>query len=488
MKILLISPPLFFKNVESYLYVGQLPLGLAYISAVLEEAGYRPVILDAAIEGKIKKFKKDIFRFGLTLDSIKKKIVELNPDVVGISCFTLDRLPYVIKISKITKRINKNIKVVVGGTITSPIPERILKHDSVDFVILGEGEYTFLKIIEKIEKNCDDFSKIDGLAYKENGKIKINPKKMYIKNLDKLPLPARHLFPLEKYFHYQMKFHGHKKLSILTSRGCPNNCSFCYVPVSSRRIYRKRSPKNVVDEIEYLIKKYDVKQISIVDDNFSFDLIRAKKIFREIIKRKLKFFFDIQSEIMSFDQSLLKLMKKAGLRQIYLPIESGDKFVLKKIMNKKMDLVKVRKIAKICNKLGLYIIANIVLGMPGETKKSIVNTMKFVLSLPIHSLSINFATPFPGTDLYQLCEKKGYINKKHLLNSLIYDPCACEKPYIETKCLSKKELLIFEKSFFLRFLLKKISSPKTLFKEAKRPRFVLPYLKHYLKSFLFLRE
>ena len=481
MKILLINPPLLSRNGRESLFP---PLGLGYIASALEKAGYKPTILDVPIEGRMKKLNNNTFYVGMEDEEIEHEIRRIKPDIIGLTCLFIGRFNFVLKIANIAKRIDKNVRVIVGGMHPSSMPKEILKNHSIDFVVLGEGEYTIVELVKIIECN-GDYSKLDGLAYKKRGRIFINHKRKFIKNLDVIPFPAFHLFPLEKYFMRQKEIYGRTFLPLSTSRSCSRNCNFCSVHIVHGNVYRARSPQNVVDEIEYLKKRYGIEEINIVDDNFTQNSERAKNIFREIIKRKIKIgWTQMQVEIASCDKELLLLMKKCGVHSINLPLESGDQFILQKIIGKGLSLDKAREIIKLCYELGFFVGINVVLGNIGESKESIKNTINFLSSTPFDSLNAAFAVPLPGTRLYDACVNKKYIKKSIILKSLAKGLRLGDKPHFKTLELSKKDLIFCGKILLRKALHKKIKSMPVYF--PKKIKFLMRLIgtkwANYLRS------
>lgn len=231
MKILLINPPCNLKNRDYFVIV---PLSLAYLGAVLEREGYEVAILDAIAEDwrNVEFLTNDIYRRGLSWDAIEKRIEQYHPEVVGITCpFTL-RFKNALEVAKIAKKVNPDIITIMGGMHPSALPADILSYPEIDFVIIGEGEYSFLELIKKLERGDAYFEKLDGFGFKKDGNITINPKKNYINDLDILPFPARHLLPMEKYFESgtgRDKLTRARQMSIITSRGCPYRCTFCSI-------------------------------------------------------------------------------------------------------------------------------------------------------------------------------------------------------------------------------------------------------------------
>ena len=436
-RILLISPP--YTIFKGRLKTSMVPLGLAYIAAVLEENKHVVKVLDAAVEGFEKEINigKDYIRYGLSFEEIEKIIKEFDPHIVGVSCSFSPQIKNCYKIIDIAKKIDKKIITVMGGEHCSALPEKTLNDNkNLDIVIIGEGEYSFLDVVKgnKLEK-------IDGIAFWKNNKIKVNPKKKFIYDLDELPLPARHLLPMKKYFKIGLPlgstYSKRKPLaSIITSRGCPAKCVFCATRKFWGNCFRGRDPIKVVDEIEMLVKKYKVREIQFIDDNLTLDKKRAMEIFKEIIKRKIDISWCTPNGVAlwALDEELLDLMKKSGCYELTLAIESGNQRVLSTIIKKPLNLEKAERLIKYAKKIGILTHAFYVVGFPDETMKEIKDTIDFAKKMDTFRASFFIANPLPGTDLFEICKEKGY-----LLN-FDMDNIDYSMGFIQTENFSVKEL------------------------------------------------
>lgn len=257
MKILLLNPPAILPRNQKDMDLFYPPLGLMYIAAVLEKNGYDVSIIDAHIEGweKINKFDEKKNYGGITYDEIKERIENLKPDIVGISC-TTPQIRSAERIFSIIKKIDKRIITILGGPHATVRPMNCIANPDIDFLVIGEGEYIMLELMQRIENRKNNFDDIKGIIYRDNGKITTTERRPMIQNLDELPFPARHLVPMNRYFEANYRNNVFKKrwTSIASSRGCPYECNFCTVRLSMGRVWRFRSPENVIKEIE-LIKK-----------------------------------------------------------------------------------------------------------------------------------------------------------------------------------------------------------------------------------------
>ena len=412
-KILLIQPPYDILRIEPK--TTQPPLGLAYLASVLEK-DYEVKILDAVVEGfeNEQVIDREFKRYGLHFDDIKRGIEKFNPDVVGISCLFSTQAENSHKVIKIAKEVNPDIITLFGGAHPSVLPELVMEDGNIDFVIIGEGEHTTRELLRALETGSG-FLALDGLAFRENGSVRVLPKTNYIQHLDSLPFPARHLLLMEKYFKINTPMGTTTRkvpnTCLCTSRGCPANCIFCSIHTVWGRKYRPRPPENVISEMEFLIKEYGVKELQFYDDNLTFDRERAFRIFDEMIKRRLDLLWTTPNgvAIWALDEELLKKMRESGCYKISLGVESGDDYVLHRIIQKPLNLKKVKPIINFCRKLGMGIDAFFVVGFPGETKEQMEKTLRFARSLKVDNLSVTLATPHPGTRLYEICQKENYL-------------------------------------------------------------------------------
>jgi anaerobic magnesium-protoporphyrin IX monomethyl ester cyclase len=419
MKILLINPPqTFFPGSDPP--AANLPLGLLYIAAVLDKAGYNVEILDAFMTDFPFRKIGDITEVGMPYGKIKEEILRRKPDIVGIANPFTCQVENTVRVADIVKELDPSILTVVGGPHGTVVPVEFLEETrNVDIVVIGEGESTILDIVRFFEgkKKMDD---VQGIAYRKDEKVVLNSPRPFNKNLDELPYPAYHLVDMEQYLNprrIEYRSFQSRALSMVTSRGCPFNCSFCSVHLHMGKMFRAHSVDYVVDHIEHVVNKYRVKTIYFEDDNLTFDLKRFEAICDKIIEKDIKFQWETPNGIRAdyLTLNLLKKMKKSGCQSVFVGIESGDQYVLDNIIGKNLKLQNVIKFAEMCKKIGLKTGAFYVIGFPGETKENMMNTIAFALMLKRKydvGMHLLFATPSYGTRLYEECKKKGYIRKK----------------------------------------------------------------------------
>lgn len=496
-KVLLVNPPNSVpKNSDFVINIFQ-PLGLAYVAATLFQHKINVEILDALAQGFDQThFLKGRKIIGLDYQTIKEKITASNPDIVGISVPFSFQSGEAHQVAKIVKNINPHILVVAGGSHATIQPEELLSDNNFDYIVRGEGEFVMLDIVNNFKKGLD-LNQIPGLSFKNNsGKIIHNPRSIPILKLDKLPFPARSLLPMEKYFQAAklgrviegMLSFGNRRTSLITSRGCPFFCTFCSVNLTMTRVWRGRSPENVLAEIKECVKIYGIKYFDILDDNFTLDPDRAKNICRLIIRSGLKITWSTPNGIRAdkVDEELILLMKKAGCIQVKVAPESGSPNVLKNIIKKQLDLDKVRSVVALCKKHHLSVEAFFVVGFPDETINDIQKTISFAKEL--RQLGCDYcyffiATPYYGTEMYSNAVAKGFLDEsKYNLNKII---TTSNKSLLNSPNFSHRQLSLLLKQA------SKVNPPITKIRLISGfkmflldPKRILMYSLNYLKNFL----
>lgn len=440
MKILLLYP-----NYDSH--VVHPPLGLGYLASYLETKGHRVSIFDGTLHNaSMQDFVKEISKF--------------KPKLIGISVVTRghNRAKEMIKV---IRRKYKKIPIVIGGSQVTAAPEIVIKDLGADYAIVGEGELTLLELVNALEKEKNWFSQIKGLVYKMSAeKIKINPERELISDLDILPFPAWHLMPPKKYRIAPIlePAHGSPVAPILTTRGCPYNCSFCASNITWKRKLRQRSVENVIGEIKLLKEKYGVREIHLCDDNFTMDIKRAEKMCDAFINEKVNLPWQCPNgvRIDRLTPELLRKMKTSGCYSVGLGIESGNEEMLKKI-SKHLDLKIVPKVLKMLHSAGIEAYGFFILGLPGETRETANETINFALQNSFDRVWFNIFTPYPGSSAFS----EWIGNKK--FSEIDWDKHDCSTAVMASSEFSIKEIEKLQKQAIRKFFFR----PKTFFKVIK---------------------
>lgn len=460
-KVLLIFPPYSLEEEFAGLSaVGNMqpPLGIGYIGAVLEKAGFEVKIIDAPPLGWGQK-------------KIVAEAKDWAPDYIGLSVSTVD-FPKSVKLARTLKKVLA-IPIIIGGPHVTALPEEVLAYTCFDVGVLGEGEVTIVELIRSLAAGRR-LSSVKGIAFREKGKVIKTLPRPFIDDLDGLPLPARHLMPKLSLYHPTPA--TYKKLpvgSMITSRGCPNRCSFCFRGVFGHR-WRFRSPLEVVGEMESLLDNFGAQEIRIWDDTFNADIDRVKEICRLIIKRGLRFSWTCLGRVNRADKKMFELMKKAGCWQISYGIESGNDLILASLQ-KGITKTMVKKAIELTYQTGIQSLGFFILGLPGETEATMRETIDFAKSLPLSAANFSLATPYPGTDLWFLARKAGFLTK------VAYDKLVVNlppKPTFVPDGLSGERLLAYEKMAYREFYRR----PKFLFRQLGQIQ-SLPELVRKMKAF-----
>jgi radical SAM superfamily enzyme YgiQ (UPF0313 family) len=405
-----------------------IPLGIGYLAAVLEKAGYPVDVIDC----QALRFNYDQFR-----EELKKR----NPDVVGMTSTTLT-YKSACQIAKIAKEENPKVVTMIGGPHVSFWDENALKeYPQLDIIVRKEGELTIVELMQRIEAGKPYFDVV-GTTCRNGDQIVKNPDRPYIQDLDSLPFPAHHLFPLE----HLNKF-GVVIFPVYTSRGCTFWCNFCSAVRMFGRGYRMRSAKNVVDELEHLVKDFGAQQFTFYDDAFSVSQERVREICAEIKNRGLKIKWDCETRVDMVTRELLQMMKDAGCIAVWFGVEAGSQMVID-AMGKGYKLETIKKSFKTAQEVGLMTVASVVLGFPEETPETLKETTKFIEELNPDDVGYYIATPYPGTPMHELVTQKGWLK---ITDFNRYDTATpiFETPYISSELLKEMREKAFQ-SFYIR--------------------------------------
>jgi len=368
------------------------PLGLLYIAAYLEKYSNHSVyVLDAPINR-------------MTHDQVGKYVETQKPDIVGVYSTTDYFFDVITCFSKIKSVLPRTV-TVVGGPHTYLYPRKTVRFPEIDYVVCGEGEVPFLKLVNALSGGAS-VEQIPGVLSKEN----INQPVEIQRNSDieALPFPARHLTDYRKYS--SILAYSSPIATMVTSRGCPYHCYFCS-KIESGQKPRTRSPKNVVDEIE-ICTKMGISDFMFFDELFTFSKERVLGICDEIQKRRLKIRWQIRSRADVLDEEIVHALKKAGCRLIQFGIESGSPHI-QRVLNKRLNLRKVRECIKMVKSAGILTYGDFMLGSPEETIEEMHKTILFAKSLGLNYAVFSITQILPGTVLHNMALSQGLIDKDY---------------------------------------------------------------------------
>ena len=404
-KIILVIPP--YKESKK----GHLPLlSIGYIASFLEKNGYQIKIIDAiALDIGVEE----------TADLILKE----NPDAVGLTTVSSSRFS-AIKIIKLLKDKNKGLFIFVGGRHFHSVWQESLRDiPEIDVLVRGEGEATSLELLEAYFSGRD-FKEIRGICFRLAGEIVCTGQRPSI-NLDDLPMPAWHLFDLSLYHNTLEGERKTRAVGVISSRGCPNECTFC-ANNSFQRTLRLRNPKKFVDELEFLKNIYGYNGFDIWDDTLTMSRNHVLEICDEIIKRKINIIWYARARVNTVDEEILKKMKQAGCRIIGFGIESGSELILKKI-KKYVTLDQIKKAVYLSSKLGFITKCWFIQGLPTETLNDVKKTKDLMRQLKNYGALFgstvmnftNFPILYPGTPMTDEAFREEIIPKEFSWNKEI---------------------------------------------------------------------
>ena len=395
-KILLLMPNFNWIDEDVNALWDLFPWNLCQLASVVDDISSDVIIIDA-------------YKENLSKEDIKKRLEEYKPDVVGLTVL-MDQYHKAAHITtEMIKSVSKDIITVLGGVYATTNSHTAIEDKNLDYVIIGEGEFTFRQLIGHISGACELPDR--GICFKkDDGSIDHRGHSAFIKNLDLLPKPSYHLID---FLSYANKWHrksidqpkGFPYARIITSRGCPEKCSFCQVPSIQGSFFRARSPDHVCDEIEWLKKDYGVKALVFDDDNMYTNPKRIKALFKRMIERGLAMpWTSIATAVFRLDEELIDLMRASGCDYIDVAIESGTERVTREVVLKPIDFAHAKKTIAYAQKKGIYVAANFIVGFPTETWEEIRETLAFAEELNVDYAKIFNAIPLRNTELYDLAQ------------------------------------------------------------------------------------
>ena len=373
------------------------PLGLAYVAAALEKSGFQVEILDN-------------YLLETQIEEVKLEVKKRSPEIVGITCSSLT-YERCIETAKAVKEVCPSCRVVVGGPHPSYMPQTMLQHGEIDYVIIGEGEQAMAKLAASIMQDEQNsvIAKIPGVACRLSGEI-VKSAPEFISDLDTVPFPARHLLPMQMYDRSLSYLDVKPVDTMSTLRGCPYKCAYCETRELWGATCRAFSPQRVVDEIKHMVENYGSKGIYFVGDNFTINKKSTSELCRLIIKNKIDVKWTCETRADLTSKELLVDMKSAGCQTIFFGVESGSPSIQQKL-NKNIDLQEVKHTFELCRQVGIRTATSFMLGIPDETVNDMNATFKFAKRLNADWCQFNIYIACPGSRLYDEVISQGLYDE-----------------------------------------------------------------------------
>ena len=419
MKVLLIYPGVIVREV---------PLNLLYISSSLKESGSDTKIFEFTPYQKIKIYRNSNKHIK---KEFEKVLLDYKPDIVGISLMTIN-YSISMKLLRIVKQ-KTTAKVICGGIHPAIEPDETINEKDVDFICIGEGEKSFIELVDKI-KNNEDYTSVKGIWIKEKGKIYKNPIRELEENLDNISFPDRGALPDH---YYKDELIG---TNILTSRGCPYHCSFCQnkhlmkIYKNKGKFVRYRSFENIFSEIDFLIKRYNIKKLYFSDETFTLNKKRILDFCNEY-KKRYNMPFMCQTRIDRLDEETISALKNAGCFHVSLAIESGNNEIRKNLLKKPYTNKQIENIFELAKKYNLKTQSFNIIGLPGETIDNIFETINFNKKLQPDRILCTIYMPFKGTELGEWCFKQNLVLIDPKINNNYYNVISIKYDKINPKTI-----------------------------------------------------
>jgi len=444
-KVLLITPNL--KGIGDGVNRIQPSLGLMLMAQMLKDDGHEVKIYDTALDGwnnrKVLDPVNNVVLIGQSDEEISKVISNFAPDVIAISVLFSNLLESAHNIARLTKKINKNIKVILGGNHISNVvidykfslldkdlnlPNYIvdLENNNFDMAMTGEGELSMVQLVNALLNN-NDISKIPGLLKKIGDKKYIINPSSRITDLNILPRPARYLVNMEGYFKigafHSAKSRSKRVLSVMCSRGCPEKCTFCTTPEMWGQKMRWRSTDHIMSEIKNDAKDFKIGEIQFDDDTITVDKKKLFALCKELEKLSLPWCTPNGTKVnyhLKDQLEMYKTMANSGCYQITLACESGVQRVLDDLINKRLPVETILPSIENAKKAGMLVHTYWIVGYPGETYEEIKQTIDFAMNCGADSFSFSILSPLPGTPIYRKILKENLFWEGRSLNDMLF--------------------------------------------------------------------
>ena len=436
LKTLLVMPPMTIH--KQSLKRCLIPMGISYIAAVLKQNGLEVSILDAMIEGyEEERQNGEYLTYGLRDEEILARIEAFRPDIIGISCIFSSQRDNVVKVASLAKRYSPEVVTVVGGLHPTFYPQDILNSSSVDYVILGEGEHRFLNFVQGYGRR--DFHDFDGISFRNENALVINPPQKRVEDLDAIPFPARDLLKMEKYLDINISLSPYPRrkrvAEIMTSRGCPGRCIFCASCNFWGHRFRKRTVENIIGEMKLLKEEYGIEEFQFSDDSLTLDKKRMKELCKAMVPLKINWCTPNGVFVNSLDEELLELMKASGCYQVTFSIESASPRVLKEIIRKPVRLERLPALVRKAHQLGISTHATFVIGFPEETLEEIEKDFEMAFKLMFDSVSFFVVMPLAGSEMLDKYRDGGLL-LEYDLHKVEYKRSILKLDYISSEGLT----------------------------------------------------
>ena len=447
MKVLLANPPWKLEAGSVYSRTGAVypPLGLASMAAVLErDSAHEVVILDA-------------WALGMDLRAFGEAVRLCAPDVLGLTAYTTT-VQQALAAAGVAKDARPELVVIMGGPHATILPRELMQQDAVDFVVRGEGEFLLRDLVARLAAESKALDDLPGLSHRADGAVRHNPGQGFVSDLDALPLPARDKLDMTIYRPASGAYRRRPVASMITSRGCPFDCSFCSRAVFGNHV-RVRSPENVIEEAGALVERYRIREIYFADDCMTLHRARTEELCDRLIRSGLDLTWTCSTRVDLVDEPLLQAMKRAGCVSIGYGIETGHPERLR-ALRKGTTHDQARRALAWTESAGIETRASFIFGFPGEDRASLEQTLALALELNVDFVIFNLAIPLPGTELYREAHKAGLLLAD---GPELYPKTDGAHPLIRLDTVTPDELKAFYdrayRTYYLRprYLLKRFS-------------------------------
>lgn len=413
--------------------------GLLCLAAMLENKGFRDIaFFDLGCEIKDKR-------------SVIEKIKKFNPDVVGVTIFTIGRNKLLQLLREIKNALPKAV-LIAGGPHVTIYPHDLIRQQIADYCMIGESDYSFPEFVDSLNSG-KKVSDIPNLVFQNGNNISVNPARELIDNLDKLPFPAFHLIGenLKKYHPQLMVYKKKPVVNLITSRGCPYSCKFCSNHALWGKTWRANSAEYVVNLIQYLIERFKIREVIFYESSFAVNKQRVLSICKLLIKRGIKICWTAEVNLRNIDEELAYYMKKSGCWLLSCGIESGDDSILRSI-NKPITIKEVEEKVNLLTKMGLKIRGYFMLGHIEDTHKTLQATVDLSQKLPFYTVNYTILVPEAGSELFTSIYRKKTA-----------EPICGISPYsaeMELACFGPQnipphEIVYMQRKAFLQFFLRR---------------------------------